>query len=123
MKRSLALISTDSSEDNSYLSFYSSADEILNKNSKGGKKNKKNSFVIREIFERQKLQDKSLSEDAKVPLSRKLSRSCLPIKIDKVCKIKKKPEGKAKEKPNNKSLKRRKFSSPKLFNKEKKKKK
>lgn len=64
------------------------------------------------IFERQKLKEKSLSKKLKTPLYRRLYRTCWPIELNKVSKIKKKPKEKKKRKPQSKCLKPRNYFTP-----------
>ncbi|KAK6641778.1 hypothetical protein RUM44_013493 [Polyplax serrata] len=61
------------------------------------------------LFERKKLKEKSLSKKVHTPFDRKLNRTCWPIELSKVCRIKKKPTEKKKRKPHYKFPRNNKF--------------
>lgn len=67
------------------------------------------------LYEKKKLKDKSLSKKLQTPFDRKLNRSCWPIQLSKISKIKKKPKEKKKGKPNYKSLRKKKSSKLMFF--------
>ena len=72
------------------------------------------------LFEKKKLKEKSLSQKLHTPFDRKLTRSCWPVDIGKVSKIKKKPKEKDRKKPSYRCFRKRKkiglVSSPQNLN-------